>query len=50
MSADVHHLDDGEFVGEVHVGNAAASGGVGGDTIIARHHHVSFYVVFQNSR
>ena len=27
MAADVHHLDDGGFVGEVHIGNTAASGG-----------------------
>ena len=44
MAADVHHLYDGEFVGVVHIGNATASGGVGGDAIVAGHHHFSFVV------
>lgn len=44
MTADVHHLNDSEFVGEVHIGNATASGGVGGDAIIAGHHHFPFVV------
>lgn len=44
MAADVHHLYDGEFVGEVHIGYAAAPGGVGGDTIVAGHHHFPFVV------
>ena len=44
MSAYVHHLDDSEFVGEIHICNATAPGCVGGDTIIARHHHLSVVV------
>ena len=30
VSADVHHLKDGEFEGEVHIGNATVAGCVGG--------------------
>ena len=44
MAADVHHLYDGEFVGEIHIGNATASGGVGSYAIVARHHHIPFVV------
>ena len=34
VAADMHHLDDGEFVGEVHVGYTAAPCGVGGNCFI----------------
>lgn len=44
MAADVHNLDDGEFVGEVHVGDTAAPGGVGGDAVVTRHYYLSLYV------
>ena len=36
VSADVRHLDNGEFVEEIHIGDATASGCVGGHTFIAR--------------
>lgn len=39
MTADVHYLNDGEFVGEVHIGNATVSGSMGGHAIIACHHN-----------
>jgi hypothetical protein len=44
VAADMHHLNDGEFVGEIHIGNATAPGGVGGDAIVAGHHHFPFVV------
>ena len=44
MTADVHHLYDSEFVGEVHTGNTTAPGGVGGDAIVARHHNFPFVI------
>ncbi len=44
MTADVHHLNDGEFVGEIHIGNATASGGVSSHAIIAGHHNFPFVV------
>ena len=34
VAADVHHLDDGVFVRQIHVGNAAASGGMGSETVV----------------
>ena len=48
MAADVHHLDDGVFVGEVHIGYAAASGGVSGHAVIAWHYYVALVVAFDN--
>ncbi len=44
MAADVHHLEDGVLVAEVHVGDAGASGGVACHTLIARHNHVAVEV------
>ncbi len=43
VAADVHHLDDGVFVRQVHVG-ASASGSVGCDAIVSRHYNLSFGV------
>lgn len=36
MTADVHHLKDSEFVGEVHIGNATTSGVVNNDAVVAK--------------
>ena len=44
VAADVHHLDNGVFVRQVHIGNATASGGMGSDKVVARHHNLSFSV------
>ena len=48
MSADVHHLNDGVFVGEVHIGDSTASSCVGGDTGITGHHYLTFVVTLNN--
>ncbi len=44
VAADVHHLEDSEFMGEVHVGYAAASGSMSGYAVVAWHKHLSFVV------
>ena len=44
MTADVHHLEDGVPVAEVHIRDAGASGGVACHTLIARHNHVAVEV------
>ena len=44
MAADVHHLEDGVLVAEVHVGDAGASGSVACHTLIARYNHVAVEV------
>ena len=46
MAADVHHLDDGVFVGEIHICYTATPGGVGGDAVVAWYHNLSFGVTF----
>lgn len=46
VAADMHHLNDGEFVRQVNIGNTTASGGVGSDAIVARHHYFPFVVAF----
>ena len=38
VAADVHHLDDGVFVSQIHVGDSAAPGGVGGHAVVAWYH------------
>ena len=48
MAADVHHLDYGVFVGEVHVGYSTAAGCVGSHALIAGHYHLSLFVVLDN--
>ena len=44
MAADVHHLEDGVPVAEVHIRDAGASGGVARHTFIARHNHIAVEV------
>lgn len=44
MTADVHHLDNGVFVGEIHISDAAPPGSVGGDAAVTGHYHFSFGV------
>ena len=44
VAADVHHLEDGVPVAEVHIRDAGASGGVACNTLIARHNHVAVKV------
>ncbi len=36
MSADVHHRDDDEFVGEIHIGYSTLPDSVGAATVVAR--------------
>ena len=38
MTADVHHLYDGVFVCVAHIGDSAATRGVGGHAVIAWHY------------
>ena len=49
MTADVHHLDDGVFVGEIHIRDAAAPGSVGGDATVTGHYHFSFGVALNHN-
>lgn len=42
----MHHLDDGEFAGEVHVVSTATLGGMDSEAVIAWHHHFALVVVF----
>lgn len=44
VAADVHHLNNGKFVGEIRIGYATAPGSMGSDAIVARHHHFPFVV------
>ncbi len=44
VAADMHHLEDGVPVAEIHIGDAGASGGVACHTLIARHNHVAVEV------
>ena len=44
MAADVHHLEDGVPVAEVHVRDTGASGGVARHTLVARHNHIAVEV------
>lgn len=48
MSADVHHLNDGVFVGEVHIGDSTAPSCVGSDTGITGHHNLALIVPLDN--
>ena len=48
MAADVHHLDDGVFVGEIHVGDSATAGGVSGHAIISWHNNLALVVALDN--
>ena len=44
MTADVHHLDNGVFVGEVHISDAAAPGCMRGNTGIPGHYYLTFCI------
>lgn len=44
VSADVHHLEDGVLVAQIHIGDAGASGGVACHVVIARHANIAVKV------
>ena len=44
MAADVHHLEDGVLVAEIHICNASASGGVTCHAVIAWHDYIAVKV------
>lgn len=44
MVADVHHLEDGVSMAEIHIGDAGASGGVACLAVIAEHDHIAVEV------
>ena len=44
MTADVHHLENGVSVAQIHICNAGASGGVARHTLIAWHDYVAVEV------
>lgn len=46
MPTNVHHLDEGVFMGKVHIDDTTAPGCMGRDTVIAWHDHFSLIVVF----
>lgn len=46
VAADVHHLEDGVPVTEVHIRDAGASGGVARHAVIAWHNHIAVKVGF----
>lgn len=45
MTADVHHLKDSEFVGEVHIGNATTSGVVDNSAVVAKNGNWAVFVL-----
>lgn len=47
MTADVHHLEDGEFVAQIHVRDAGAPGSVACNAVIARHDNIAVKVGFR---
>lgn len=47
VAADVHHLEHGVAVAEIHIGYAGATGGMRGDAGIARHDDVAVEVGFR---
>ena len=49
MAADVHHLEDGVFVAQVHVGDAGASGGVARHTFVAWYDDIAVEVGFRHN-
>ena len=44
MSAYVHHLQDGVFVRQVHIGDTATTGCMRSDTVVTGHHHFTLTV------
>ena len=40
MAADVHHLEDGVLVAEIHICNASTSGYMAGHAVIAWHDYI----------
>ena len=48
VAAHEHHPDDGVFVGEVHIGYAAAPGWVGNHAVIYWHFYLALVVVLDN--
>lgn len=44
VAADVHHLEDGVLVAEIHICNASTSDCMAGHTVIAWHDHVAVKV------
>ena len=44
VAADVHHLEDGVLVAQIHIGDAGASGGVACHAVIAWHDHIAVKV------
>ena len=47
VTADVHHLEDGVFMIEVHICDAGASGGMACHAVIAWHDHIAVKVGFR---
>ena len=44
MAADVHHLEDGVLVAQIHIGDTGASGGVTCHAVITWHDHITIKV------
>lgn len=44
MAADVHHLEDGVLVAEIHICNASTSGCMAGHAVIAWHDYIAVKV------
>ncbi len=47
VAADVHHLEDGVLVAQIHICDAGASGGVARHTFVARHDDIAVEVGFR---
>ena len=44
MSADVHHLENGVLMAQIHIRDAGASGGVACHAVITWHDHIAVKV------